>query len=364
MLRLRRSDRLVMRAVIGALIPAWLALVGFDALMEFAAELDEIGEGEYSAGRAAILMLYTLPRRAYQLFPAAALLGCVMGLGSLAASSELTALRAIGLSRLRICLGAAFVVAILTAAMSLVAETVGPAGEQRAQALVLAAKTRDLAVARWSGLWAREGDTILDARQGRIEGRGAQAWVALDGVRLYEFAKTGQLTSIALAERAEHRDGQWTLFDVRRSRFLDRRVEATAVAKEIWHSTLDPAVLSLTVMRPRYLATRDIVAGLEYQRRNGLDSSLFEGAYWARWFYPVNTLALCLAVMPVAFGSLRSGGFSLRLFVGIAAGLGYFTFQGIATSMAEVYGIDLRVGNLLPPLAILLASWGFHRRFR
>ena len=364
MLRLRRSDRLVMRAVIGALIPAWLALVGFDALMEFAAELDEIGEGEYSAGRAAILMLYTLPRRAYQLFPAAALLGCVMGLGSLAASSELTALRAIGLSRLRICLGAAFVVAILTAAMSLVAETVGPAGEQRAQALVLAAKTRDLAVARWSGLWAREGDTILNARQGRIEGRGAQAWVALDGVRLYEFAKTGQLTSIALAERAEHRDGQWTLFDVRRSRFLDRRVEATAVAKEIWHSTLDPAVLSLTVMRPRYLATRDIVAGLEYQRRNGLDSSLFEGAYWTRWFYPVNTLALCLAVMPVAFGSLRSGGFSLRLFVGIAAGLGYFTFQGIATSMAEVYGIDLRVGNLLPPLAILLASWGFHRRFR
>jgi lipopolysaccharide export system permease protein len=250
MLRLRRSDRLVMRAVIGALIPAWLALVGFDALMEFAAELDEIGEGEYSAGRAAILMLYTLPRRAYQLFPAAVLLGCVMGLGSLAASSELTALRAIGLSRLRICLGAAFVVAILTAAMSLVAETVGPAGEQRAQALVLAAKTRDLAVARWSGLWAREGDTILNARQGRIEGRGAQAWVALDGVRLYEFAKTGQLTSIALAERAEHRDGQWTLFDVRRSRFLDRRVEATAVAKEIWHSTLDPAVLSLTVMRP------------------------------------------------------------------------------------------------------------------
>lgn len=148
MLRLRRSDRLVMLAVIGSLIPAWLALVGFDTLMALAAELDEIGEGEYSAGRAAFLMLYTLPRRAYQLFPAAALLGCVLGLGSLAASSELTALRAIGLSRLRICLGAAFVVAVLTAAMSLVAETIGPAGEQRAQALVLAAKTRDLAVAR------------------------------------------------------------------------------------------------------------------------------------------------------------------------------------------------------------------------
>lgn len=188
--------------------------------------------------------------------------------------------------------------------------------------------------------------------------------MALDGVRLYEFAKNGQLMSIALAQRAEHRDGQWTLFDVRRTAFLDRRVETTAVARETWHSRLDPAVLSLTVMRPRYLATRDIVAGLEYQRRNGLDSNLFEGAYWARWFYPVNALALCLAVMPVAFGPLRSGGLGLRLFVGIAVGLGYFTLQSIATSMAEVYGVDLRLGNLLPPLLLVLVSWGVHRRFR
>ncbi len=361
-MRLRRSDRLVTQAVLASLLPAWIALVGFDALMAFAAELDEIGEGGYTTLKAAYLTLYTLPRRAYQLFPPAALIGCLLGLGSLAASSELTALRAVGLSRLRICLSGAITVGVLTALMALVAETIGPAGEQRAQTLVLAAKTKDLAVAKWSGLWAREGDTILNARQGRVEGEGPDAWVGLDNVRLYEFAPDGQLKSIALAQRAEHRRGEWTLFDVRRTLFLQRKVTTTRLARERWKSTLDPAVLSLTVARPRYLTTRDISAGLVYQRRNGLDSALFESAYWARWFYPVHALVLCLAAMPFAFGPLRSGGLGLRLFLGIAIGLGYFTLQTMAISMAEVYRFDLRLGNLLPPMLVSACSWLYFGR--
>lgn len=361
-MRLRRSDRLVTMAVLASLVPAWIALVGFDALMAFAAELDEIGEGGYTTGKAAFFTLYTLPRRAYQLYPPAALIGCLLGLGSLAASSELTALRSVGLSRARICLSAAVAVLVLTALMALAAETIGPAGEQRAQALVLAAKTKDLAMAKWSGLWAREGDTILNARHGRVEGEGAQAWIALSEVRLYEFEPGGRLMSIALVERAEHRAGVWTLFAVRRTVFLERKVKTTRIASEQWKSRLDPAVLSLTVARPRYLATRDISAGLLYQRRNALDSALFESAYWARWFYPVHTLVLCLCAMPFAFGELRSGGAGKRLFVGVALGLSYFTLQTLFISAAEVYRIDLRVGNLLPPVLACVLSWAYFRR--
>lgn len=359
---LRRSDRLVTAAVLASLIPAWVALVGFDALMAFAAEIDEIGEGGYTAANAAFFTLYTLPRRAYQLFPPAALVGSLLGLGSLAATSELTALRAAGLSRIRICLGAAIVLTLLTALMVLVAETIGPAGEQRAQSLVLAAKTQDIALARWSGLWAREGDTILNARYGRVLGEGAETRVELDDVRLYEFEPNGNLNSIALAKRAEHRLGQWTLFEVRRTTFAQDGVETAESRSERWISSLDPAVLSLTVTRPRYLATREIAAGLEYQKRNGLDSSLFENAYWARWFYPLNALVLCLAAMPFAFGPLRSGGLGLRLFLGIAIGLGYFMLQTLVISAAEVYRVDLRVGNLIPPLLAMLASWMFFRK--
>jgi lipopolysaccharide export system permease protein len=354
---LRRSDRLVAGAVLGALWPAWLALVGLDALVALAGEFDELGQGGYGAATAAWYLMFTLPRRAYQLFPPAALLGCLMGLGALAASSELTALRALGLSRLRICLAALMVLSVLTLGMVTVAETLGPAGEQRAQAGVLAAKSRDVALARWSGLWARDGDTILNAREGRIEGEGALAYVVLDGVRLYEFSTDGRLSAISLAPRAEHRDGRWTLFDVRRTELLAHEARTSQQARATWTSHLDPAVLSLTAARPRYLSTRDLVAGLDYQRRNGLDTGLFESAYWARWFYPVNALVLCLAAMPFAFGPLRSGGAGKRLFLGAVLGLSYFTLQTLAVSFAEVYRIDLRLGNLLPPLLAGGGAW-------
>ena len=103
-------------------------------------------------------------------------------------------------------------------------------------------------------------------------------------------------------------------------------------------------------------------ASLEYLERNGLDRGEFENAYWARWFYPVNVLVLCLAAMPFAFGLLRSGGFGKRLFLGIVFGLTFFTLQTLAVNMAEVYRFDLRLGNALPPLAIALFSWLYFRR--
>jgi lipopolysaccharide export system permease protein len=359
---LRRSDRLVAGSAMLALAAVWMVLLGFDLITAFAQELDEIGEGSYGAGSAMLYTLLTAPRRAYELFPTAAVIGCLLGLGTLAASSELTALRSVGLSRMRISLGALFVVALMTAAMVLSAETIGPAGEQRAQSLAVAAKSRDVTVAKWSGLWAREGDTFLNAQHGRSQGEGPQTRVELDGVRLYEFNPAGQLQSIAVAQRAEHRDGKWTLFDLRRTQFLERGVKSETIAQERWDSNLKPELLSLGVTRPRYLATRDLSESLEYLERNGLDRGAFESAYWARWFYPVNVLVLCLAVMPFAFGTLRSGGFGKRLFLGIMIGLAYFMLQRLAVNTAEVYRFDLRLGHALPPLLIATLSWLYFRR--
>lgn len=359
---LRRTDRLVAQSVLVAILLAWLVLGGFDAVTAFGSELDEVGEGGYGVLSALLYVAYTLPRRLYELFPSAAVIGCVMGLGGLAATSELTALRALGLSRLRIALSAMLAVGLLTVLMLVSAETVGPWGEQRAQALVVSAKSSDLVVARWSGLWAREGEVFLNARTGALRGAGEDAYVELSDVRLYEFEPQGRLQSISRAARAEHRAGAWTLFDVRRTRFEGRSARVETASREAWASNLSPELLSLGVMRPRYLSTADLSNGIDYMRRNQLDSGEFETAYWARLFYPVNALLLCLAVTPLAFGSLRSGGFGKRLFLGIAFGLGFFMLQRLAVNLSVVYGIDLRLGYAIPPLLLAAyAAWTFRR---
>ncbi|HRN59066.1 MAG TPA: LPS export ABC transporter permease LptG [Chiayiivirga sp.] len=351
------ADRMIALRVAAALSAAWFVLVGFDAITALVGQLANIGQGSYGFSEVLIYTVYTLPRRAYTLFPTAAVIGALLGLGALAASSELTALRAIGLSRARICVAAVAVIALLTLAMVIVAETIGPAGEEQAQTRAMEAKSSDIKSLRGSGLWAREGDTFLNAKQGNVVGRGADSTIELSDVTLYEFDQDGRLASIAVVQKALHHSGVWELRDVHRSRFGLREVVSEQVPEERWASRLNPDVLQLGVTRPRYLRMTELRNSLEYLVRNELDMGEFESAYWARIFYPFSTLVLCLAALPFAFGTLRSGGFGKRLFVGIVLGVGMFTAQTLSVNLAQVYHLDLRLAYGLPPLLVALVSW-------
>ena len=354
-------DRLVAGYVLAALAAVLFVLVGFDAVTALVEELGDLS-GDYGFAQVLFYTVHTLPRRAYNLFPTAAVIGSLLGLGALAASSELTALRAIGLSRLRICAAVVAVIVALTLVMVVVAETIGPAGEQRAQGLAMAAKSSDVTSSRWSGLWAREGDIFLNAKQGNVVGRGADATIELTGVTLYEFDAEGRLDSIAAVERAVHRGGGWALHDIRRSTLHPREVVTEHVAEEHWASSLNPDVLKLGVAKPRYLRLAELHASLGYLERNQLDQGEFVTAYWARIFYPFSAIVLCLAALPFAFGTLRSGGFGKRLFIGIVLGVGMFTAQTLAVNLAQVYHIEMWLGYLLPPLLVAVASWLYFRR--
>ena len=134
------------------------------------------------------------------------------------------------------------------------------------------------------------------------------------------FRQTETGFSEELLERLESRRTQ----DVRKVEETEtvtkETVTQTEVMEEHWTSQLDAAALAASasnLWRPRYMSARDLRDGINYRKRNGLDASEFEEHYWGRWFYPVNVLALCLAAMPFAFGSLRSGGLGRRLFVGV-----------------------------------------------
>lgn len=357
-----RLDAHLARTVLMATLASWAVLVGFDLVLALVNELDEIGENGYTFGHALLYLVHTVPRRLYELFPTVALLGTLLGLGGLAAHSELTVMRALGLSKWRIGFGAMLSLALLAALMVASAELVGPAAEQRAQAIVNAAKARDLIVARQSGLWAREGRVFLNARAGTLHRSDGSSWTELQGVRLFEFDEEGRLLSLAEARIAEHRDGRWLLRDLVRQRFQPQSVATETAAEEVWESRLDSQMLATAVTRPRYLSSAELSANIEYMRRNALDAAAFENVYWSRWFYPLNVLALCLAALPFAFGSLRSGGFGKRLFIGIVLGIGFMLAQRLFASLGEVYRFDPRIAHALPPLLLLGLSWGVSAR--
>ncbi len=355
-------DLYMARVLLGTVLLTWAVLIGLDAVMAVVSELSDVGTGHYGFGSAIAVVALSIPRRAYMLFPTAAVIGALMGLGQLAASSELTALRALGLSRRRLSIAVAGALVVLTALMVVNGETLGPWGQKRADSLKASAKSNDMIVAQYSGLWAREGDTFLNAQTGQERGKGGDRYLELQGVRLYEFAKDGRLESIARAGTAVHHAGGWLLHDVRRTWFDQRSVTETEALEEHWASKLDETALAASVASPRYLPATELSRSIAYRKRNGLDASEYEEHYWGRWFYPLNVLALCLAAVPFAFGSLRSGGLGKRLFIGIVFALCFWLLQTQFVKLAGVYKFDFRIAYMVPPAIMLAVSAALFRR--
>ncbi len=355
-------DRLVVRAVFGSLLLVWSILLSFDAILGFAGELDDLGKGGYNVGHVVLYIVCTLPRRAYELFPTAALIGSLLGLGGLAATSELTALRAAGISRWRICIGAVAGLAMVTAVMMLNAETLAPKGEQTADAITISAKSDSMAVSQKSGVWARDGHVFVNARTGSKRLRGGEREIDLADLRLFEFDADGKLLSITQALKAQYRQERWLLRGVTRTDFAVSAVTVKKLPTMEWKAGLRPETVLAGIERPRYQSTAGLRRNIDYMHRNAVDASDYENAYWARWFYPLNVLALCMAALPLAFGQLRSGGFGKRLFIGILCGMTFFVLQRLAQNLAVIYHEPLWIAHLIPPLLVLGASQVYFRR--
>ena len=129
---MRRIDGYVMRTVGGAMFLVMVVVLSLDLIFAFIAELEDT-RNDYQTLEALWYVFLTLPRRIYDYLPLGAFMGCLVGLGSMASSSELTVIRAAGVSLKRIVWSAmkpALVVVILGV---LIGEYVAPPAERVAQ---------------------------------------------------------------------------------------------------------------------------------------------------------------------------------------------------------------------------------------
>ena len=363
MMRIKHVDRLIATSVVGAILIVWLVLVGFDALNQLVRQLERVGDHGYTVGDALSFIALTLPRRMYQHFGSASLIGGLLGLGGLAASGELTALRAAGMSKFRIVLSVVMVTGALSLLVMLMGETLGPAGDQRANALWVRSGSGHLSLTRGSGLWVRDGDQVINARSAlAVQHANRPSTVRLVDVREFSFGADGQLDRFLRAGDATRDDGKWTLHQVRVSHVDDAGVEASEQASMPWSTHLDPQVLKQSLVHPEYLSIPDLHRNMRYLAANGLDPAPYANAFWGHVLFPFSVLALVFCAMPFAFGSVRSGGLGRRVFIGILLAIGWYFLQRVITNMGMVYGVSALLANLLPPLLLVILAGAYFRR--
>ncbi|HYQ73397.1 MAG TPA: LPS export ABC transporter permease LptG [Gammaproteobacteria bacterium] len=334
-------DRYVAATVVSGTGVALLVVVGMDVFFSVISQIDEVGKGGYTLYTMLQYVALITPQGAYELFPMAALLGSLVGMGMLAANSELVAMRAAGISVWRIVQSVLQAGALLLVVAVFIGEVVAPAAEQHGQQLRASATNKRVSFLGSHGLWVRDEQSYINA--GKV-----LADDTLAELEVYRFDGSGRLAMATRAARARYVSGAWVLNDVYQSAFVNGRVEIDHLDKVAWPSLLTPELLGIVVQKPKNMSAMDIKQFVGYLDENGLDSIEYRYAFWGRFMTPLATLVMLFISVPFVFGGLRSVAAGQRIFVGILVGFGFYLVSQICSQLGQVYNLNPVFAMLTP----------------
>jgi lipopolysaccharide export system permease protein len=339
-------DRYIGGVVFGATGIALLVVMGLNVFFEIISQLDDVGKGDYTVLRMLEYVVLTLPRSTYELFPTAALLGGLTGMGVLAVHSELIAMRACGFKVWRIVrsvLQAGLLMLVLIVPLG---EFVAPGAEQFAQQLRVVALDKRINFMGARGLWVRDELRYINVRNIIAKDR-------LADLNIFQFDADGHLQESTHVGKAAYEDGRWILREVQQSLIGADGVRVRNEEEMTWSSLLTPELIGIVMLEPENMAAQDIRQFISYLEENGLDPQEYRYALWKRLVTPVSSLVMLFISVPFVFGSLRSTGTGQRIFIGILVGFGFYMLSQLFGQMGQVYELPPALVSVAPSIIVL-----------
>jgi len=334
-----------------------LVLGALLAFVDFISELDDVGKGQYGMLQAAFFVLLSLPKRLYELFPTAVLIGSLLSLGTLAGNSELTVMRAAGVSIMRIVFSVIQAGLILLIFVAVIGEVVVPTSERQAQTLRAKDLKQNIILGGGGGFWARDGLNFFYISK-------VFPGLNLGKLNIYEFSEDNQLKKITHAESAKYRNEAWQLYKVKQTEFINGHIESRKIASETWPKLLNPDLFDVVSVKPENMSAIDLYQYSSYLQENQLESSHYQLAFWIKVFTPISTLVMLLIALPFVFGSQRSTGSGNRMLVGLLLGISFFLLNRTMNHLGQVYQIYPFISASAPVFLVAIASFYALRRVK
>jgi lipopolysaccharide export system permease protein len=343
-------DRYLYRTVLVYTLMAMAVLLALGALVVFISQQNDIGVGSYSAGDAFLFTLLNVPQQAFELLPIGAMIGALMGLGNLAAGSELVVTRASGVSVWRIAWPVGLAGLTLAVIMYGVGEYAAPPMAQFAKREKTTSKLADVSFAGSSSAWVKDGNLILRVQTGEVDR-------AFGGVSVFELDGPTRLRSIQRAARISVADpGRWSLHDVATSRFEKDRVAGDTVGESTMRSAVNPEFLGLAATDPQLLTLHGLASYIDHLRRNNLETAAYEIGYWSRIARLVAVVVVTLLALPFVFGPLRTTGAGTRTVIGVLLGVVFFLITRTVENGGQLFNLNPALVGWLPTAFIGLCT--------
>jgi lipopolysaccharide export system permease protein len=366
-----------------------VAFLGLIAFMDLTQELPSVGKGGYMMQHAILYVLLLLPGHVYEVMPVAALIGTIYTMAQFAQSSEFTIMRASSMSTQQAGIILAKIGVLFVAITFLFGELITPRTAPIAERVRLSAKGATVSAEFRSGMWTKDtihmggvkgpvtGSRFFNARQIRPDGQ-------LIDVRLYEFDNGMRMRSLITAANATFSgNSTWRLNDVTETLFANSRelpapgtpipagqtiqstfgqdtasVSTRKVASLDLVSEITPKILSVSRSDPERMSANELAVYTRHLAENRQETERFKIAFWKKLFDPLSIFVLMALALPFGYLHSRSGGVSLKIFIGIMIGVSFLLINSLFSHVGMLSTWPAFVTAAAPSLLFLLLAIG------
>ncbi|HHL32470.1 MAG TPA: LPS export ABC transporter permease LptG [Oceanospirillales bacterium] len=347
-------NKYIYKSISLGIVLSTVMFLALDVLIGFIQQINAVGRGDFTVGSAIYYTFLTIPSRIFDNFPVSSVVGVMIGLGALAANSELVVIQSAGISRLKIAGMTIVILLIWLVPMSLMGEYVVPPAKIMAESYRSTMINKNIGLGVNTGVWIRDGNVIFNAVPIDNGYSVANKNISMNDVTVYELDDKLQVVKVSKAKKAIHKDDSWELYDLEVTEFIDSGVTTRLIDKKIWPSRIEPEILSIIDSRPKYLSIRAILKYKKFQVNKEHIPIKYNIALWSKISYPLVVIATALTGLPFLFGLLRSGGFGQRLLIGVMLGIILYLLNRTLANIGEVFHVHPILVTSLPSAFILV----------
>ena len=336
-------DRYLIHEYLRNLLFITLSFLALFLIIDFFEKIRMFLSNHATFGQIGSYFLFMMPMIVSQILPAAVLVASLVTCGTLSRHSEITAMKANGISLYRIALPILTIAALTSLAIFFLSEWVTPLTNERAERirLVEVQKYPSMGSFKQDQIWYRGKKGIynfrlFDARTGTLQ-----------GITIHYLDRQMNLVMRLDAERGEWKEGRWLFHNVLITRFdngefpvLSRMKQQVADLPE---RPSDFQLIQKDVEAMGYFELKRYIRKLQSE---GYDATRYVVDLHGKMAFPL--VSILLAVIGVSFSlrSERSGGIAQGIGAGLVIGFSYW--------LVYAFGMSLGRSGALPPF---IAAW-------
>ncbi|MBP1207979.1 lipopolysaccharide export system permease protein [Duganella sp. 1411] len=361
-----------------------VAFLALQAFMDLTGELPRVGKNGYALQYVLLFVAVKLPGHVYEVMPLAALIGTIYTMAQFASTSEFTIMRASSMTTGMVAWMLAKIGVVLVIITFIFGELITPRTAPLAEKIKLSGRGAAISTEFRSGLWTKDivksegmtgeviGSRFFNVREVRPDGK-------LLDVKLYEFDNNFRLRSITVATTGTYQGGnKWLLSGVKENLFTNpallkpgseanlannyaqgsSMIETRASATKELISEITPRILSVSRSDPERMSASELALYTRHLQENKQETERFKIAFWKKLFDPLAIFVLMALALPFGYLHTRSGGVSLKIFVGIMIGVSFLLVNTLFSHLGMLSTWPAVLTAIAPSLIFLLLALG------